>query len=257
MLNLTGGSEQKQDLQFDRVSTPGADASTTNASASCTACQTPIVDVYYDVNGHTFCAKCRVLALSAAETPAGIGPLLLAGLFGFGGALVGAAIYYAVLAIGFEIGIIAILCGYMVGYMVRRGAGNRGGRRFQVMAVLLTYLSIAMAWAPIAVKEIRAGSKQEATAAGKADSATAATSSPKRIDDEEVTNSSFVKAIGILLGLFVALPLIAAFGSMPSGLISLVIMFFGMQRAWRMTGTPQLVVNGPYRVGGGAASAAV
>jgi hypothetical protein len=255
MLNLTGGSEQKQDLQFDRVSQPGSGA--VSGSASCTACHTHIADVYYDVNGHTFCEKCRVLALNAAETPGGIGPLLLAGLFGFGGAIAGAVVYYAVLAMGFEIGIIAILCGYLVGYMVRKGAGTRGGRRFQVMAVLLTYLSIAMAWAPIFVKEIRAGNTQESAVAGKAAGGTTTVSSEKPADAKEVTTSGLVRAVGVLLGLFIALPLIAAFGSMPSGLISLVIMFFGMARAWRMTAAPQFVVSGPYRVGGGATSPAV
>jgi hypothetical protein len=37
--------------------------------------------------------------------------------------------------------------------------------------------------------------------------------------------------------------------SLPSGLISAVIIFFGMSRAWSMTGAPVLNVFGPYTVG--------
>ena len=69
-------------------------------------------------------------------------PLAIAAIFGLGAALAGAAIYYAVIAIThFEIGLVAILIGYMVGYAVRKGAGGRGGLRFQILAALLTVRS--------------------------------------------------------------------------------------------------------------------
>src|SRR6202011_1547491 len=103
-------------------------------------------------NGNIFCSRCRTAALSAAETPRGIIPLLTAGVFGLGAGVIGAGIYYAVIAIAhLEIGIVAILIGYMVGYAVRKGARGRGGLRFQVLAVALTYASIALAYTPIAL----------------------------------------------------------------------------------------------------------
>jgi hypothetical protein len=37
-------------------------------------------------------------------------------------------------------------------------------------------------------------------------------------------------------------------GSLPGGLLSAAIIAFGMLQAWRMTGAPQLVVTGPYRI---------
>ena len=91
---------------------------------------------------------------SAAETPRGIIPFITAGVFGLGAGVVGAGIYYAVIAIAnLEIGIVAILIGYMVGYAVRKGAGGRGGRRFQVLAVALTYASVALAYTPLAFNQ--------------------------------------------------------------------------------------------------------
>jgi hypothetical protein len=290
MLDLNEASEKK-DLQFDRVSRPGSSGAAGNTvsgntaagttalgntalgnTASCTACHSHISDVYYDVNGHTFCAKCRVLALSAAETPSGMGPLLRAGLFGFGGAVLGAIVYYAVLAIfDWQIGIIAILCGYLVGMGVRKGTGNRGGRRFQVLAVALTYLSIVMAFTPIAINAFIEGAKKQTAIAGSAVSGAAGTDSKSGRQTtapnagattegssanktEKVTVVSFVVALAVLLGLLIAVPIGAALSSMPMGLIGLAIMFFGMQQAWRMAATPKFVISGPYRVGAAPSS---
>ena len=61
--------------------------------------------------------------------------MVAAGALGLGAGIVGAAIYYAVIAIThLEIGIVAILIGYMVGRAVRKGARGHGGLRFQIDA---------------------------------------------------------------------------------------------------------------------------
>lgn len=274
-LNLSGRSEKSDtpDLQFDRVSTPGDGASTTNPSASCTACHTQIVDEYYDVNGHAVCANCRVRAVSAAQTPTGLGPLMGAGLFGFGGAILGAIAYYIVaFQLHFGFGLVAILCGYLVGAGVRKGASDRGGRRFQILAILLTYTSIAMAFAPIAVKGFvetankRPAITRRATGGSPVpDDGTSVTVTPAAgatagnisADKGGRSGLALVLGLGFLLGLLIALPLIAAFSTMPLGLIILLFMFLGMRQAWRLTAAPNIVVNGPYRVGGAPASPAV
>jgi ABC-type uncharacterized transport system permease subunit len=45
-------------------------------------------------------------------------------------------------------------------------------------------------------------------------------------------------------------------GSLPGGLISAAIIAFGMQQAWRMTGSPQVQISGPYRIGAAPAALA-
>src|SRR5438445_5527476 len=156
------GSEE---LQFDRVITDSTSSAPPGKPAViCAACQTSIETEYYDVNGNIFCSRCRTAVESAAETPRGIGPLIIAGIFGLGAGVIGAIIYYAVMAIAhLEIGIVAILIGYMVGYAVRKGAHGRGGRRFQVLAVALTYASVALAYTPIVVKQAIDANRQKAS----------------------------------------------------------------------------------------------
>src|SRR5947208_3191295 len=187
-----------EELQFDRVAAgSSSSAPADKLSVLCAACGTPIETEYYDVNGNICCGRCRTALESDAETPRGIVPLLIAGAFGLGAGLVGAAIYYAVIAIAnLEIGLVAILIGYMVGYAVRKGARGRGGLRFQILAVALTYASVAIAYTPIAVQQM--------------------------VDAQP----NFV----LLSGFIAALPVLFVLGSLPSGLISAVIIFVGMRQ---------------------------
>ncbi len=74
-------------------------------------------------------------------------------LYGSGAAVAGCLLFYAVSVLtGFQFGLIAIAVGYLVGKAVRKGSGSLGGRKYQVMAVLLTYISIASTNLPAITK---------------------------------------------------------------------------------------------------------
>src|SRR5262249_7464343 len=106
-----------EELQFDRVvPQTGAPAAPAAPAGVCSSCGQTVATEYYDINGRTFCGRCRDAVEAYAETPRGAAPLVAASLFGLGAAVAGAIIYYAVLALlHLEIGIVAILIGYMVG----------------------------------------------------------------------------------------------------------------------------------------------
>jgi len=250
-------------LQFDRATTvPGS--APPGPVVVCKGCSLTITTQYYDVNGHALCGTCRAAAAAAAETPKGIGAFVKAAGFGAGAGLVGAAIYYAVIAFAhLEIGIVAILIGYMVGYSVRRGANGRGGRRFQVLAAALTYLAVAMAYSPLAIQEAMQDKKPAAQSAA----ATASADASPPISDTSVdpdtgrpvqrpSNGRLLFSVVVLGGLMLALPVLVVVGSFPSGLISAFIIFLGMRQAWKMTTAPVLMIAGPYRVGASQAATA-
>ena len=232
-------------LQFDtaipRV-TPSAIS--TAQGVACASCQRTIPDEYYDVNGQSVCDGCRNQLAQMAETPRSWGVFGVAGLFGLGAAIAGAILYYAVIAISnFEIGIVAIAIGYMVGWAVRKGAGGRGGRRFQALALVLTYWAVGLAYTPLLFKQIaeeNAKEKAAATASAPTDSA----------DDSGETSLGL--AVAVLLGFSLALPVLSVISSLPSGLISAAIIAFGMQQAWKMTGVPALQISGPFRIAAGS-----
>jgi hypothetical protein len=205
-------------------------------------CQRGLSDEYFDVNGQSVCDGCRAELEQVTQTPRGWGVFAKAALFGLGAAIAGAVLYYAVIAITeFEIGFVAIAIGYMVGWMVRKSTGGRGGRRFQVLAVVLTYWAVGLAYTPIAFSQAAADDEKQKAAT----SAPAATPAESPAETEAMNIPILV---GILVGFSIVLPVLVVFGSLPGGLISGAIIAFGMMQAWRMTGTPALQISGPYRI---------
>lgn len=208
------------DLQFDRVAVAGPAAEAAGApGVVCAGCQARLETDYYEINGRPFCADCRGRIEAIAETPRGLTPFAVAAIFGLGAAVAGAAIYYAVIALlNLEIGLVAILIGYMVGYAVRKGAGGRGGLRFQILAAVLTYCAVGLAYTPFALQ-----------------------------------GASNVPRIMALV-LIPVLPVLIVVETMPTGLITALIIFFGIRQAMRMTATPVLQISGPFRIGSAGSS---
>jgi len=235
-------NDAPRELQFDRVETSApVEGGAAVPGVVCAVCGKDVGDQYYHANGKPICDNCRHRVLAATVTPRSPARLAIAALFGLGAAIAGAAIYYAVIAIAnLEIGLVAILIGYMVGWAVRKGAGGRGGRRFQILAVALTYWAVGLAYAPLAYK----GMKQDKLAATATADSTRTTS-----DTATVGGRDAAKALGAVFVLIFALPVMSVFGSLPFGLISALIIFIGMRQAWAMTAAPKLDISGPYRVG--------
>ena len=244
-------------LQFDHVvAAPTAEA-THDGGVVCAACQTSISTEYFDLGGQVLCERCRRRLELAADTPRGVAPLLIAGASGLAAGIAGAIVYYSVIAIAhLEIGIVAILIGYMVGYAVRRGAGGRGGLRFQVLAVALTYLSVAFAYTPLVVSAVRNQRTGEMAAQRNATGSPGAGMTATSRTGEAPRPIGVLKLI-LFLGAFVAtLPVAVILGNLPSSLITLVIITIGMRQAFRMTAAPMLEFRGPYRVGAQTAAPA-
>jgi hypothetical protein len=263
---------ESEELQFDRVASdaPAVESRSSQPAVDCAICSAPIRTDYYHVNGQTACARCRDAAAAQATTPRGWGPLARAATFGIGAAIAGAAIYYAVIAIAnLEIGIVAILIGYMVGHAVRKGAAGRGGRRFQVLAAVLTYWSVGLAYTPLVFKQVNgekstqpAAEVADSTRAAVADSVTAASADTAAVltadgKDQKSSRGSLLVSFGALFVFVFALPVIAIVGSLPSGLLSALIIFIGLRAAWQKTAALPLEISGPYRVGARSPAAPV
>jgi hypothetical protein len=69
--------------------------------------------------------------------------------YGVFAGLGGTLIWYGVRRLtGYEVGLIAVVVGLMVGGAVRAGSGGRGGKFYQFLAVFLTYCSIVANYVP-------------------------------------------------------------------------------------------------------------
>jgi hypothetical protein len=242
------------DLQFDRVVTNDASAESAGKKPGvvCVVCKKPIQTDYFLINGKTVCDNCRSAVLASTAVPKGLAPMGKSIGLGFLAAIAGAAVYFGVIKItNFEIGIVAILIGYMVGWAVRKGANGRGGRRFQILAVALTYWAVGLAYAPLVYEGTVSHSDKPAVVVkgSISDSASTATA-----DGATKSAGSDLLAFGALFFLIFALPVITIFQSMPGGILSAFIIFIGLRQAWHMTAAPIMKVSGPYRVGSGPSS---
>ena len=249
-------------LKFDTATptkTP-TDAATPAEGVTCAVCQRTIADKYFDVNGQPACDRCRLQIVRQTETPTGFGVFARASLYGLGAAILGAILYYAVIAItDFEIGLVAIAIGFMVGYAVRAATDNRGGLRYQILAMFLTYWAVGLAYTPFlfqASAENQAENQEMLIAPTTTDTTTsepaaaepASTEPAGESEDTPLNSVGVIVAFGIVFALTFALPVLTVFASLPGGLISAAIIAFGMQQAWQMTRAPQVVISGPYRI---------
>ena len=226
-------------LQFDRAERAGAAAP---GAMACGVCGTAIGTEYFEAGGKILCERCATAVRTAAENRGRFGR---AALFGLGGATLGAAIYYAVLAItGYEIGLIAILVGFVVGKAVSVGGASGGGRRYQVLAVVLTYLSIGATFVPLVLSQ--RGERTSGTADSLARSAPVADAGTREVKPFR----TIVVGMLALIALAAAMPLLAGFGGLPASLIGLLILGFALQQAWRINHRNPIRVTGPFRAPG-------
>ncbi len=258
-------------LQFDTAE-PISGNATPAALLDCSACGAAIPTWYYEVSGAVVCVSCR--AKIHAQIAGGSGSARFARAIGFGllAAAAGSALYYAIVALtGYEIGLVAIAVGFLVGRAVNRGSHGRGGRSYQTLAVGLTYFAIVTTYIPFIVKAIRdnptavtadstarttatpdsASSPSVSTAAANAApeqqgapiAAPAAKSTEPKAKQIKIGRA--LLSLAALLALAALAPILAGF----QNIIGILIIGFALFEAWRQNQRLQLAITGPYRVG--------
>ena len=228
-------------LQFDKAQFASGN--------HCTRCQVPLQDSYYRFFQDTVCPSCAAkITVGRHLRESESGGLGRAALFGAGAAIGGSIIYGAVLLMGFQIGLVAILNGWMVGKAMMRGSNGIAGRSFQVVAVILTYLSITGGYIPLLVKQMAAHQRQKTAVAVKIGGADAkmAGASPQAGPAKPPLTGPTV-AIASVFALFVAavfIPLLSI--ASISGVIGAFIIFVGLRQAWRETAGTPFELHGPH-----------
>jgi hypothetical protein len=205
-----------EDLQFRKAE----HAAPAGAGPPCVVCKTRIVDTYYHAQGNVVCPNCALTIQSGQNAPPPH-TLLISFLYGLGAAIAGTALFSFVWIVSKSpFALISILIGYMVGKAVRHASRGLGGRPQQIIAVLLTYFSVAMSIVPVVIYQ----------------------------QMEKHTSFNAPQLISLL---FVGLisPFLALKAGGIGGILTLLITFFGIQRAWRLTGRTNILVMGPYQLG--------
>jgi hypothetical protein len=213
----------------------------------CQFCHQPIGLTYYRANDAMTCPACAesMRGELAKDTHAAFTRALI---FGIGAAILG-LVLYATFAIvtGIVIGYASLAVGWIIGKAMITGSKGIGGRRYQVVAVLLTYAAVSMAAIPVMIDYARKHPRQLQTQQQKA--------APVDNDNLDApaaqqTGSQSSPAFGIALAKLalwgLASPFLELFGDPMGGLIGLVILFVGMRFAWRFTAAKPVEIFGPF-----------
>jgi hypothetical protein len=204
----------------------------------CVACKMPVEGTYYHASGQIVCPDCARRIQQGQQSAPSVS-LAKAFLYGGGAALAGFAVYALVaIVLHAEVGLISILVGYMVGNAIRKASGGLGGRPQQIMAVALTYFAITTSYIPVAIYNAKEKSPQSIERA-----------SPGTDPRPHNPGTAPAVPLGKMLIYLFVLAAVAPFlglGHGASGFITLLIIFFGLSRAWRLTGRTDILVMGPY-----------
>jgi hypothetical protein len=255
-------------LQFEQVE-PAAGGQATPSAMACGRCGTALPAEYFQVDGQTTCAVCKDARLALHSRKPSTEVLLRAGLYGGAAAVVGSIAWFAITKLtGLEIGLVAVVLGVFVGRAVRRGSEGLGGRVFQVMAVVLTYLAIVTSYVPAVLSGFANANQPGASSttpkpgapAGEtpqpSTSSSVATTPPAAGAPSEAGAMHPLVAIAVLLGISFLIALAAPFLAGVSNILGILIIGFAVWEAWRVNRKVAPIVTGPFRVGGDGAAGA-
>ena len=242
-------------LQFDHVERDGSASSLT-----CAACSQAIATSYYEVNGNVTCQRCRNQVMAGWNRGSSGGRFARALGLGFGAAVVGAGIYFGIAALtGYEFGLVAIVVGVLVGGAVRKGSNGRGGRRYQLLAMFLTYTAVVVTDSSLIARELKKEwrAQPDSVQAVSTGSPAARAAELNASADGAPRTSHLPRPLAVALGLGVIVVLAYAAPIM-IGITSplhLLIAGFALYEAWKLNRGVVLQVTGPYQAAARPAAA--
>ncbi len=231
------------------------------AGNRCRLCQQPMAGTYYRVNASTVCSAC-VEKLRQGMGTDEHAAYVRALAYGIGAAVVG-LIGYAVIAImlqGWVISYMSIGVGWIVGKAMMKGSNGVGGRRYQIAAAVLTYAAVSMAAVPIWIHFApeRRQQKQAQEQKFEDEERKFGNQSADQQNDQQNGQQPEPEAapekprisvwtwLGRVALLGLASPFIELQGNLFWGAMGLLILFWGIRIAWRMTAGRQLDIYGPF-----------
>jgi hypothetical protein len=234
--DATGG------LSFDRATY----ATAGEHGALCAHCNGPLGDQYWQWQSRAVCDGCRgrlTAVLERSQSNKAFGSAVLLG----GATALGCGILYAVFVslTKYQLALATIGIAYVIAKVMRRCSAGVGGRRYQVLAVVLTYLASAMGYAPGVWAELKSSvSEHHATATGNSQAGSDDAPSPH---DGSKEPPSTATSVVVALGLFLAVTLAAPVLSATRAPLGLLIIGFGLWEAWKLSRGIPLSLDGPYR----------
>ena len=250
-------SAPSKKLSFERAEfdAPGAGEPANAADLHCQNCDAALSDEYYLANDQPLCQRCHRGVLQQLSSGAG-GNLLAALAWGSGGALLGAGLYYAVSAItGYEIGLVAIVVGILVGKGVRKGAGLQNHWLYRALGLVLTYVAIVSTYMPDVVQGLTnptpSAELADGTSTGPGDqgsaTAPAAPEAEPTVPKADATAQAVVAPLALVFA-FVLCLVAPVFMLMEGEIMGLIILAIGLWEGYKLSAGPKITMAGPFKI---------
>jgi hypothetical protein len=231
------------DVEYEADETP---------ALTCAICGRAIEQEYYEIKGETICGDCQEALELSERRGSTMAQFCRAVVFGLGAAVVGFAIYFAVLKItDHNFWLLSVLVGFIVGKGVWKGSKQRGGLLYQLLAVFLTYTAIGASFAALVIPHLamngnnqalnaKAGGRGNLAAPARAGQAPAPARLPRGA------------AIALYLSLRVLFALIIVYVSPVliciSSPINIAIIGVALFEAWQFNKRRPIIFSGPFVV---------
>ncbi len=190
---------------------------------ACLACKQPITATYHELNGRPICASCLAAFEAHLAHVRSLRTFGRAALYGGAAAAAGSVAWHFITKVtGYELAIVAIGIGIGVGHAVRHATYGMGGKRYQALAMFLTYSAIVLTYIPMILSALKKGQP-------------AAPLLPPP------TLVQFVSAWALLIGIAYVAPFLAGM----KNILGLLIIGIGLYEAWKYTAAAPLVMRGP------------
>jgi len=229
-------------LQFDRAETSHP------AGPACAICKSPLTAEYYLTGAAKVCGDCRGGYQQAMGSGSKGGRLLKAGLLGLLAALVGGGLWAVVTyATGWMIGLIAVAMGYLVGIAVRRGSEGRGGRGYQVMALILAYFGVATGYMGLVVAEMSKGKSTPGVEKTVEKPGDPRPEKPAKSGTEvpRPDTAGCVGAFGMLALVYAGMPFLVG----KEDPFTFLFLGIALWEAWKLNAGVVVKMTGPFRLG--------
>ena len=236
-----------QALQFDQAEFA------TPTGLTCRQCRQEITQSYYESAGQVWCETCCNRMRAPLQAGSGVKRFCGALVLGVLAAMAGAGLYFAITALtGYELGLVAIVVGLLVGSAVRWGSQRRGGWLYQGLAMFLTYSAIITTYIPPLLTGIHhaLNDRQRQETVAIPSSVSNAVKTPKLDAPPPIQDTRAPSLLALAIGaLFLYLLACATpFLGGLQNIMGLVIIGIGLYEAWKLNKRMPLQITGPYAV---------
>jgi hypothetical protein len=250
------------DLDHAQFNEPAGD------QVACSFCTRKIATEYWQFCGKILCDACRAELGLAVKQGRAHATFAKSALFG-GLTALGCGVAYAIFTglTQIQFALVTIGIGLVVGRAIQRATRGFGGLRHQVLAVALTYAASAMSYTPTVYRSLINASASASAGAHAEERSSAAHqgSTDRAAMDAEAAGATAESAAesaprsggGIVIALLLLGVLTAAFSlAAPfleitagfSGLLGLLIIFFGLRAAFRAAAGVGGSITGPHQI---------